>query len=242
MLSDQPSYIPGYTGFIPKLQSVVGETYGNATRKLISHQAKLLRLSHSTFSLPGHRYHPSRPLRWLDKYYYPQLAQEDGNTTCEYLPTSTKRAGSARRLVYDGDPQTTSAIQSIEKVKADLKPPPKLRATSQLSLTKLAETVSSTTPSLPPDKGLSRIVRTAISKTENVQNTGIPSLAPNKRETLRKQRGKLLYRTDCGLLPNYTGYVPGHKFSFGKTWGASTRGSLGTRKPQPVLWTSPMRA
>ncbi|XP_060092354.1 uncharacterized protein LOC132569932 [Heteronotia binoei] len=241
MLSDYSSYIPGYTGFIPKLQNVVGETYGNATRKLLFHQAKLLQLSHSAFNRPGHRYRPSRPFRWPDKYHYGQLSLKDGNAACEYLPTSTKRSGFARRLIYDGAPQTTSAIQSIEKVKADLKPPPKPRGTSQRSLTKPTKNLSSTTPSLPPYKGVSKIFGTTISKTEKVEKPEeIPSLGPKKIEMLQKQQGKLIYRPDCGLLPNYTGYVPGHKFSFGKTWGASTRGSLRAAKRQPLIWTSLM--
>ncbi|XP_077201733.1 ciliary microtubule inner protein 2B-like [Paroedura picta] len=240
MFSDFSSYVPGYTGFIPKLQSVVGETYGNATRKLLSRRAKLLRLSHSAFSLPEHRYHPSRSFRWPDKYHHPQLSQEDGNAIHEYLPMRPKRDGSARRLIYDGAPQTTCAIQSIEKVKASLKPPPKPSATSQLRRTKPTKSRSSTVPSLPPDKGVSKIIGTTISKTEKVQNLEeIPSLAA-KRESLQKQQGKRIYRPGYGLLPNYTGYVPGHKFSFGKTWGASTRNSLEAGKRQPLLWTSPM--
>ncbi|XP_048358839.1 protein FAM166B-like [Sphaerodactylus townsendi] len=246
MFSDHSSYIPGYTGFIPKLQSVVGETYGNATRKLLSHQATLLRLSHSEFSLPGHKYHPSRSeqisqIKQPDKCHYPQLTQEDGNATYEYLPTSTKRPGFAQNLIYDGTPQTTSAIQSMEKVKADVKPPSKPSTANQLGLTKLAESVSSTAPGLPLDKDLSRTVNISISTAEKARNTeGIPFLAPKKREKLRKQQGKLIYRTDCNLLPNYTGYIPGHKFSFGKTWGASTRGILRAGKWRSVIWTSPM--
>ncbi|NXI62068.1 F166B protein, partial [Anseranas semipalmata] len=35
------------------------------------------------------------------------------------------------------------------------------------------------------------------------------------------------YPADMGLLPHYTGYVPGYKFQFGRTYGHLTRNALG---------------
>ncbi|XP_043943084.1 protein FAM166B [Protopterus annectens] len=56
---------------------------------------------------------------------------------------------------------------------------------------------------------------------------------PEELETLQKEKKTLpplkhIYPMDLGLLPRYTGYVPGYKFQFGHTYGQLTHDALGS--------------
>ncbi|XP_053227243.1 protein FAM166B-like [Podarcis raffonei] len=237
MLSYNSFYIPGYTGFIPNLESIIGETYGNATRKLLARQAKLLRLSHTAADTPEHR----NLLRQPCGLHHTQWAG-GRNTAYEYPPMNTNHHLFTRRPLYDCDPSTASAVQTTERAKADLKSPPKPNKTRQLTLTKPGDKTvmisSSATPGLPSDQ---KILGTTIPESVSVQKAeGEQTSTPRKRNAIQKSLGKPIYRADRGLPPSYTGYIPGHKFSFGKTWGVSTRNSLEAGKRRPFVWTSHM--
>lgn len=236
MLSYNSIYIPGYTGFIPNLESVIGETYGNATRKLLMKRAKLLRLRRTAAGAPEHRYLFSKTSG--QPHRFTQLSQ-DRNDMYEY--TDSNGYSFAQRYNYDSDPQTTSAIQSTAKVKADLKETQKLSESRLLLQTKPEHKIpSSARPGISLNRNISeKISGTTIPKTDKAQSLEeARTSVSNSGSTIQKRRGKLIYGADCGFLPNYTGYIPGHKFSFGKTWGASTRDSLERGKRQPFMWTS----
>ncbi|XP_030047734.1 ciliary microtubule inner protein 2B [Microcaecilia unicolor] len=47
-----------------------------------------------------------------------------------------------------------------------------------------------------------------------------------------------IYPNDLGLLPQYTGYVPGYKFQYGKTYGQLTRNVLGLNAAQKEVAAS----
>ncbi|XP_042311102.1 UPF0605 protein CG18335-like isoform X2 [Sceloporus undulatus] len=227
MLSYTPIYIPGYTGFIPKLESIVGETYGNAIRKLLAHQAELLQLSHTEADTLGRRYLLSRMCRQPHGQHLP----EDRYNTYECLPTKAHR-----RLIYDGDPSSTSAVQAIKKAKGDLKPPAKSSKARELTPVQpkdeTAVISSLASLHLPADKNIfKKISDSTMPEADQVQKSDETwALARKKRDTVPKKQSRLIYQSNWVPVPNYTGYIPGHKFSFGKTWGTSTRKSLERQK------------
>nr|XP_033785134.1 protein FAM166B [Geotrypetes seraphini] len=47
-----------------------------------------------------------------------------------------------------------------------------------------------------------------------------------------------IYHSKLGLLPKYTGYIPGYKFKYGKTYGNLTRNVLGLSKAQKEVAAS----
>ncbi|KAG8429743.1 hypothetical protein GDO86_019337 [Hymenochirus boettgeri] len=48
----------------------------------------------------------------------------------------------------------------------------------------------------------------------------------NEEDKLQQDQGHI-YLEGLGLLPRYTGYVPGYKFQYGQTYGRLTHNALG---------------
>ncbi|XP_002131258.2 uncharacterized protein LOC100180027 [Ciona intestinalis] len=58
-----------------------------------------------------------------------------------------------------------------------------------------------------------------------------------RREALKSRiPAQNIYHTQAGLMPNYSGYVPGQKFRYGKTWARETVNA--NRTGIPRTWES----
>ncbi|XP_073507894.1 ciliary microtubule inner protein 2B-like [Phyllobates terribilis] len=238
--SYDPKYVPGYTGFSPKLRSVQGEVYGNATLRSANYE-------------PGQRcggYHiPSFNMELgVNVSHIPRDDVENWNNKHGYFhPSSGRYLFTQRKHIYDGNPQTSSAIQAIEEIKYELRTPVKCASSEMDRWTSLRE-------------GTSRERSTSCGRTEQTgEMSGFPSLKNEKMKKifkedlaeknaltklsdtnayLQKRQGKLIYRTNSGLLPNYSGYTPGQMFSIGSTWGRSSENAIGKLHEQKFQWTS----
>ncbi|XP_053555997.1 protein FAM166B-like [Bombina bombina] len=213
----EPHYVPGYTGYITKLRSDIGNVYGNATLKLVDYE-------------PGAQKSLSRIIIFFcnQGHFYP--------VTAKYYHTQMN-------YIRDGDPKTSSAIQTIEEIKKETNKPTRWlpcdadrfgSLPSGLQTTNCAERCEqiASSSSSYGDK-----IRGIIQKKELKASESSRSINKINENELKRQ-GKIIYRTESGLLPNYTGYTPGQMFVIGKTWGKSTIDAKGKHQEQPFVWTS----
>ncbi|XP_077137071.1 ciliary microtubule inner protein 2B-like [Ranitomeya variabilis] len=238
-----PKYVPGYTSFSPKLHSIQGEVYGNAILRSVNYEPGHQRCGGNhipsfNIELGGNISHIPRDDagNWNNKHVQ------------EYFhPSSGKYLFTQRKHTYDGNPQTSSAIKAIEEIKYELSTPVKC-ASSEIN--RWASLRGST--SRERSKSYGRTEQTGEMsgfpsyRNEKMKNIFKEDLSEKNALTkltdtnvyLQKRQGKLIYRTNSGLLPNYSGYTPGQMFSIGSTWGRSSVDAIGKLHEQKFQWTS----
>ncbi|KAM9330642.1 uncharacterized protein PAF06_016269 [Gastrophryne carolinensis] len=245
--SYDPRYMPGYTGYTLKLRSDKGKLYGNATLKSCDYE-------------PGY---PRFPLSALGRYYnatsdlllggtVTNIARENAenwhNNNGHFYPASGKYHISRRIHTINGDPKTSNAVNAIEEIKYELSRPAKPLPMNR-------------SDSLRKDLGTARAASSCFArKNEQVDEPENTPMCENRmmKKTLRKdsaektlstniystndylqrRQGKIIYRANSGLLPNYSGYTPGQMFLIGSTWGKSSINAIGKLQDQRFQWTS----
>ncbi|XP_075047145.1 uncharacterized protein LOC142107544 [Mixophyes fleayi] len=246
--SYDPTYAPGYTGYTRKLQSDKGKIYGNATLKSVENEPGLQRPS----QLPGSGWGSIHsPLVNV------QLGGRNSNTSREdtenwnnkngyFHPLNGKYYFTRINHTYDGNPETSSAIKAIEEIKYELSKPAKWTPSTMATFDSLKYggirqshcngrneqiTESSSFPSYR-NGNMKKTLKNDITEKE------VSTRLYNNNGYLQRRQGKLIYRTDYGLLPNYSGYTPGQMFAIGSTWGRSSVNAIGKLHEQSFQWTS----
>ncbi|XP_075432385.1 ciliary microtubule inner protein 2B-like [Ascaphus truei] len=252
--SYDPTYVPGYTGYIPKLRSDIGNIYGNATLNSLHYE-------------PGVPKAPKLPIAgWDDnegaslsmhfdrrmftdpKVNTPRGRAENWNITNGYFCSANgKYPLTGRQYMHDGDTHTSSAIQAVENLKSELSKPIQWMSSE-------IDRHESSTNGLGRDRQTSMSLGKSQQASSNLPSSGKEEMRINsekrfkERESLPslyktnnyhpKRQGKLIYRTDSGLVPNYAGFIPGQMSVIGQTWGKGTVDAIGTQKKQPFHWKS----
>ncbi|CAH2293517.1 Hypothetical predicted protein [Pelobates cultripes] len=242
-----PKYTPGYTSYVPKLRSDIGKIYGNATLRYLDYEPGLKkghRLSfttwddrHSSLSAQSKR----REFGDLQKKPF-QRYVENVNRKNGFLHDFTQM-----KHTYDGNPRMSSAIHTVEETKHELNKPLQwtqsdtnrygserhgLEQWDPRSNGICEQRASSSCPLPYEDIKMRTCLEKKVKEKE-------PSLNASKTSVyLQKRLGKIIYRADSGLLPNYSGYTPGQMFAIGNTWGRSTMNAVGKIHVQPFLFTS----
>ncbi|XP_072260662.1 ciliary microtubule inner protein 2B-like [Pyxicephalus adspersus] len=248
--SYDPTYIPGYTGYTSKLRSDRGYLYGNATLQSRDYEPGLQR----SLQLPvsaWRNYSSSSDLHLggIISNIPRENAENWNNKSGYFYPASGKYHITRMNHTLDGDPKMSSAINAIEEIKNELTEPTVLMPSK-------TDRCASVQNSLQTPKQAARCIRdveqiaepscSPIYKNEkmkkNLRNdykvkehsSGIPV----KNDYFQRRQGKIIYRTNSGLLPNYSGYTPGQMFLIGTTWGRSSVNALGKLQDQKFQWTS----
>ncbi|KAG9486533.1 hypothetical protein GDO78_006742 [Eleutherodactylus coqui] len=238
--SYDPKYKPGYTSYTPKLRSEQGKIYGNATLRSANYEPGLQRCAgnHNTSlnmemygkvsNIPG-----TNAENWNNKHGY-------------FHPSSGKYFYAQRHQTYDGNPQNTAAIKAIEELKHELSTPAKCSSSQMDRWSSLRDstqrerpTCNGATEQTGEMSGLPSYRNEKMKKIfkEDLTDNHSPRLS-DANDYLQRRRGKVIYRTDSGLLPNYSGYTPGQMFSLGSTWGRSSVNAIGKLHEQTFQWTS----
>ncbi|KAM4053076.1 ciliary microtubule inner protein 2B-like [Anomaloglossus baeobatrachus] len=239
--SYDPQYVPGYTSFSPKLRSKLGEVYGNATLRSANYEPGLKKFGDN--HIPSFNMDLSGTVSNI-----PTCDAENWNNKHGYFhPSSGRYLFTKTNHTYDGNPQISSAIRAIEETKYELSSPAKCASSERDRWAPLRD-------STPRERSKS------YERTEQTgEMSGLPSYRNEKMKKivkddfaekntltklsdtnayLQKRQGKCIYRTNSGLLPNYSGYTPGQMFSIGSTWGRSSVNAIGKLHEQPFQWTS----
>ncbi|XP_018427325.1 PREDICTED: uncharacterized protein LOC108799888 [Nanorana parkeri] len=217
-----PRYVPGYTGYTSKLRSDRGNIYGNATLQSQDYEPGLQRSSQIPVSAWRENYRLSSDLHLggIISNVPRENAEIWNNKSGYYLPASGKYHIIRMNYTLDGDPKTSSAITAIEEIKYELSKPAKW-------LSSKTERCASSQISRETPKQAARCIRRAdqiaesscsptcrnemMKKTlkNDLTEKELSSSIPLKNNFLQRQ-GKIIYRTNSGLLPNYSGYAPAH--------------------------------
>ncbi|KAM3940199.1 ciliary microtubule inner protein 2B-like [Leptodactylus fuscus] len=239
--SYDPTYVPGYTGYTPKLHSEQGKIYGNATLRSANYEPGLQRY--------GCNHIPSYYMEFDGKVsnYSRRDAENWNNKLGHFDPSSEKYFYTQTKHTYNGHPQTSYAIKAIEEIKRELNTPAKCTSSEMDRWTSLRDITQREKPKCDRQtqqtgemSGLPSYRNEKIKKifkeniTENIPSTKLSQT----NEYLQRRQGKLIYRTNNGLLPNYSGYTPGQMFSIGSTWGKSSENAIGKLHEQTFQWTS----
>lgn len=242
-----PSYIPGYTGYTPKLRSHRGSIFGKAAFQFCDTEPGFQRSLYFPLSARREKNSLSSDLHLKETPSgMPRDNVENWNSksACFY-PARGKYNFIRVNHTLDGDPKISKAINAIEKTKHELsKPAHKDRCASVPSGLKTPKEAAKCTtvadqaqraesphsPTHKQDK-LKTVKKDVTEKKHSSDMTTKSDLLPQKK-------GKIIYRTDSGLLPNYSGYIPGQTFNIGKTWGRSTVDALGKYRGQEFHFTS----
>ncbi|XP_053312369.1 uncharacterized protein LOC128474122 [Spea bombifrons] len=249
--SYDPKYTPGYTSFVPKLRSDIGKVYGNANLRFLDHEPGLRRTQRVSFMEWDNQHGPSRSAH-LDRRVFDhhskmtvQGHEKNWNNQNGYFHQGdTKYPFTQMRHTHDGDPRTSSVIYTVEQIKHDLNKPMEWMPSEPDRYGSLRhEQDSMKYPSSCHERSEQIYPSSNLLPTGNVKMKEINDREPAKNicktnDYIQKRQGKLIYRTDGGLMPNYSGYTPGQMFAFGKTWGRSSRNAIEKVHGQPFLWTS----
>ncbi|XP_038659873.1 protein FAM166B-like isoform X2 [Scyliorhinus canicula] len=233
-----PNFMPGYGGYIPKLRSHFGETYGNATLGLLSYEPGQPKSPRLTLTQTKPLYNPQVPRHLLNRTYgHPEITTYAGqvqNTNIKngyFYPRDGKYHFALKHSVYDNNPEATSAIQTIKELKQ-----------REMMECKRSDLIAPNMSSRPPSVIPTGEIRPPDSCTfiPMVCEPPVDPCYPGRMYTFQtpdenpvEQNSRIIYRPDSPLHSTYNGFVPGHQFSIGKNWGRSTYNALGIGEDKP---------
>ncbi|XP_044141638.1 protein FAM166B-like isoform X1 [Bufo gargarizans] len=239
--SYDPKYVPGYTAYTPKLRSEQGKIYGNATLKSANYEPGLQSCAGNCI--------PSFKLELGEKVsnFSKEDAESWNNHHGYFHPSSGKYFYTQRNHTYDGNPRTSSAIKVIEEIKYDLSTPAKFTLPEKDRWASIREgSLRERSKHNGRNEQTGEVPGHPSYRNENLKNIFKEDLIGSNPSTklshtneyLQRRQGKLIYRANSGLLPNYSGYTPGQMFSIGSTWGKSSVNAIGKLHEQRFQWTS----
>ncbi|KAM8960505.1 uncharacterized protein RCH25_036219 [Pelodytes ibericus] len=252
--SYDPNYTPGYTSFVPKLRSDTDNIYGNATLKFLDYEPGLRRGQRVSFAGCSNTPGPSRSAHYTRRMFHEPMNSTPqkhvgywNNKNDIFYPGSGKYHFTQMDHIHDGDPRASSAIHTVEETKNELNKPlhwESLETERYRSLRHGLESTREQSYNHGTSEQLASFSRRHAyedmrmsPEKEKKERKPLENMSKTN-DYLQKRQGKTIYRTDSGLIPNYSGYTPGQMFSFGKTWGRSSMNAVEKAHKQPFLWTS----
>ncbi|XP_055972964.1 ciliary microtubule inner protein 2B isoform X2 [Sorex fumeus] len=259
-----PHYLPGYSGHCPLLRFTMGQTYGQATGKLLqgapglawppAHRTLLPPIRPPSFPevpmdhLPVRRGHERLSSSLVPGYtgFIPQaqfiFAKNCSQAWAEALSEFNQRhRGQGAHGQLEEDKREKDPEKDQE---------PKLEAETDPELGQKAEQAS---PYSMDDKDPQKFFMSGftgyVPRARFLFGSGFPVLTNlalqefGQMRTHGSSKGAArpplprIYPQSLGLLPHYGGYVPGYKFQFGRTYGHFTQNALGLSTVQKQLLT-----
>ncbi|XP_012667146.1 protein FAM166B isoform X2 [Otolemur garnettii] len=255
--SQNPHFIPGYTGHCPLLRFSMGQTYGQVTGKLLRGPPGLAwPPAHRTLlppiqpprspevpkgSLPARCGHASLSSSMIPGYtgFVPRaqfiFAKNCSQVWGEALNESTQSRGvkGSKNLVQEAKGEKDMEKNQEPKLGLELEKKPTLEEAEHVRPRRLVGGECRWWRLLPIP-WMTQILRS--SSCQALQEFGQKySLGGTQKDPKHLPPLLRTYEQNLGLLPNYGGYVPGYKFQFGHTFGHLTRDTLGLSTIQKQL-------
>ncbi|XP_064409507.1 ciliary microtubule inner protein 2B [Latimeria chalumnae] len=247
-----PSLIPGYTGFVPKSQNYFAKTYTESSR------AALMDFEREQLQLASKKEQMDFVEAMRSEKATPQTREEKEvrglgllflsiATVC--LGVCLSRAGSGYLVRRHVTLLAVKYVTPLTPITRDVPPYHSPHSPKPSRSPYFAEKrdpnkyfISGFSGHVPRARflfGSSYPVTTnralvqfgeMLSQAQSVAEANAGSAVPSHKEEsvkLLPQRN-VIYPATLGLLPRYTGYIPGYKFQFGHTYGHLTHDALGT--------------
>lgn len=207
--------VPGYTGFIPKSQHYFGKRYAeNCTNAISDFEGAQRGNSHKI-----------RQLRMTEALQSGKILPKDTKDTAmpeitAKYPTPLKPISKkAQPFISQSTPQHTRSPYFMENDNKDKR------------------YMSGYTGFVPRSRGLlgmgyPLITHHALNDfTDEVKRLQQSKQKPIQihREIVAKANTAIVYPVEMGLVPHYTGHIPGEKFRYGNTFGSSTKNAMVNR-------------
>lgn len=203
------SMLPGYTGYIPKRQHYFAKRYADVCRSAISH-------------------HEIEQHKRVDKQM--QLKSIFAMQNGELQPlTSSEKAALRQREI--------TPLQPVPSP-----PPRKFRSTNEFKPNISPYSLDNNSDMKWFKTGFTGFVprtRDLIALDYKRQcNAGLKRFSDHQKQTRNREAAPVvtdspklsfqntIYPVDKGMLPKYTGYIPGYKYMIGQTYGQQTRNTL----------------
>ncbi|XP_004600455.2 protein FAM166B isoform X4 [Sorex araneus] len=259
-----PHYLPGYSGHCPLLRFSMGQTYGQATAKLLqgapglawppAHRTLLPPIRPPSFPevligrLPVRRGHERLSSSLVPGYtgFIPQaqfiFAKNCSQAWAEALSEFNQRhrgqGGHGRLEEVKGEKDPEKDQEAKLEVEKDPEPGQKAEQASPYSM-----------DDKDPQKFFMSGFTGYVPRARFLFGSGFPVLTNLALQEFGQMRAHgsskgaarpplpRIYPQNLGLLPHYGGYVPGYKFQFGRTYGHFTQNALGLSTVQKQLLT-----
>ncbi|XP_053557006.1 protein FAM166B [Bombina bombina] len=202
--------IPGYTGFIPRSQHFFAKTYAETSKDAISNFMKEQRTHESLEQSTSHRLQSGQQQG-------PQAEQENKLITAKYrtpLPALSKEPAP---YVSQKAPQP-----DISPYYMNDENPYKYFISGYTGYVPRSRFLIGTGYPVTTNRALVEFGHINLKKSIRLNEEA----EPLEENTLHPEQNHI-YLEQLGLLPRYTGYVPGYKFQYGHTYGHLTQDALG---------------
>ncbi|KAM9331475.1 ciliary microtubule inner protein 2B [Gastrophryne carolinensis] len=213
------SMIPGYTGFIPRSQKYFAKTYAETTRDALTdfQKEQLQQESWMQEQILTSKLQSGRQL--------PHSEQEKQLITAKYrtpLPALSKEAAP---FISSNTYQLQMSPYYMED-----EDPHKYFISGYTGYVPRSRFLIGTGYPITSNKAMVEFGHMTLKKSARAGDK------PELREERKQQSDQdHIYLEQLGLLPRYTGYVPGYKFQYGHTYGHLTHNALGQSTLQKQL-------
>ncbi|XP_031133921.1 protein FAM166B [Sander lucioperca] len=269
LMTPDPHYVPGYTGYCPQLKYNMGKSYGQLTAELLTspevkHSNRLvLHTGHvpsteSDASLTL-RSIPDSNLKKMIPGYTGFIPKSQNYFACSYAETSRK----ALSEFYQDQRQSTHLPDVVNYTNQQFeRPRPPLTAISNKVITyrPLKSFTSTEKPYFMDDdnphkyfisgftghvpksrfligKGFPITTNQALIQFGKQQQTDpMSQVIPGRKESTITPM-PTIYPSNRGVVPSFTGHIPGYQFMYGQTFGQLSQNALEKSGIKRILQT-----
>nr|XP_014350663.1 PREDICTED: protein FAM166B [Latimeria chalumnae] len=213
-----PSLIPGYTGFVPKSQNYFAKTYTESSR------AALMDFEREQLQLASKKEQMDFVEAMRSEKATPQTREEKELLAVKYVTPLTPITRDVPPYHSPHSPKPSRSPYFAEK-----RDPNKYFISGFSGHVPRARFLFGSSYPVTTNRALVQFGE-MLSQAQSVAEANAGSAVPSHKEEsvkLLPQRN-VIYPATLGLLPRYTGYIPGYKFQFGHTYGHLTHDALGT--------------
>ncbi|KAG8543734.1 hypothetical protein GDO81_023799 [Engystomops pustulosus] len=221
LMTPDPHYIPGYGGFCPQYKYNLGKTYGKLTGQLLTspdvrHSGQLV--------LQSCPFPPPRNDTKLDLSNRRKPRLGDEKLSSSMIPGYTGFIPRSQKFFAKTYAETTrDALTDFQKdqnhQQIHLKEQLLVSYTGYVPRSRFL--IGSGYP-ITTNKAITEFSEMTLNKGSKIGDLQRPG-AGGRQQPEQSH----IYLQQLGLLPRYTGYVPGYKFQYGHTYGHLTHNALG---------------